>query len=526
MQGNVTIETSEGRLRGFEHAGITSFLGVPYAAPPVGALRFRLPQDPQPWEGTRDALYFGPPAMQPDTRCDAYTPERMEIMKLMYPKGGHPLEGYPMSEDCLYLNVWTPGVGDGVKRPVMVWLHGGGFVQGSGSIGMYEGDHLAELADVVVVTLNHRLGVFGFMPSQESDGEAFVGSVNAGMSDIVAALRWVQRNIAACGGDPDNVTLFGQSGGGVKASTLMAMPSAEGLFHKVIAMSGPGLRVGEMEQGLALRSRLLEAAGADSLHALQDLSAEQVLEAANGLASGDNGPFAVNPKPRRSDMALMMFRPMLDGVVIPRHPLDPAPPPSADGIPMLLGFCTHDPSFLLINDPDYRDLTDAGLSKYFARVMPERAEELHAQYRAIAPTETPQLRLSRFMAHAMFGSGSIAIADRKSQQSAPVFAYEFSYGANVYPGLLGASHSMDLPFAFYNVDRSPFSGTDPDRLNLSRNMALALASFARFGDPSHSGIPYWPAYDPEGRATMVIDVDWRLKQGPRLEDLTSFGLGL
>lgn len=526
MQGYVTIETSEGLLRGFEHAGITSFLGVPYAAPPVGPLRFRLPQEPAPWTGTRDAISFASAAMQPDTRCDAHTPERMAIMKLMYPKGGHPLEGYPMSEDCLYLNVWTPGVNDGVKRPVMVWLHGGGFVQGSGSIGMYEGDHLAELADVVVVTLNHRLGVFGFMPSDTSDGEAFLGSVNAGMEDIAVALRWVQRNIAACGGDPDNVTLFGQSGGGVKASMLMAMPSAQGLFHKVIAMSGPGLRAGEVDQAAALRQRLLGSAGVTSLAELQDLPAEAVLDAANRLASGDNGPFAVNPKPRRGEMGLMMFRPVLDGHVLPHHPFDPAPPAAADAVPMLIGFCTHDPSFLLIDDPDYRDLTEQGLAKYFARVMPDRAEELLAQYRAIAPTETPQLRLSRFLSHAMFGSGSIAIADRKSQQSAPVFAYEFAYGANMYPGLLGASHSMDLPFAFYNVDRSPFSGTDPERLEVSRRMALAWASFARFGSPSHSDIPYWPQYDPDGRATMVIDTDWRLKQGPRLQDLTSFGLGL
>lgn len=526
MQGYVTIETNTGLLRGFEHAGISSFLGVPYAQPPIGELRFKPTLPMQPWTGVRDALYFGCAAMQPDTRVDAHTPERMAMMRLMYPKGGHPLEGSPMSEDCLFLNVWTPGVDDGVKRPVMVWLHGGGFVQGSGSIGLYEGDQLAELADVVVVTVNHRLGVFGFMPSDDSDGPDFRGSVNAGMADIVEALRWVQQNIAACGGDPDNVTLFGQSGGGVKATTLMAMPTAHGLFHKAIVMSGPGLRAGTLEAAAPLRARLLEAAGVTSLGELQSLPPEAVLAAAGSLASGDNGPFALDPKPRQSDMALMMFRPVLDEFLITRHPMDPAPDESVAEIPMLVGFCTHDPSFLLIDDPDYRDFSEHGLKHYFERVMPRRAAELHAQYRADYPTDTPQLLLSRFLAHAMFGSGTIAIADRKSKQSAPVFAYEFSYEANMYPGLLGSSHSMDLPFAFYNVNRSPFSGTDPGRLLVSRNMALAWASFARFGHPGHAGIPHWPEYTQDSRSTMVIDTAWRVKEGPRFEDLAAFGLGL
>lgn len=526
MQGYVTIDTDAGMLRGFEHAGVTSFLGVPYAAPPVGELRFKPTRPLQPWEGVRDALSFGPAAMQPDTRVDAHTPERMAIMKFMYPKGGHPLEGSPTSEDCLYLNVWTPGVDDGVRRPVMVWLHGGGFVQGSGSIGMYEGDHLAELADVVVVTLNHRLGVFGYMPSDASDGTEFRGSVNAGMADIVEALRWVQRNIAACGGDPDNVTLFGQSGGGVKISTLMAMPSAQGLFHKAILMSGPGLRVGTMPEVVRLREPLLAAAGVSSLEELQALPAQAVLDAASSLASGDNGPFAVDPKPRTGDMALLMFRPALDGVLVTRHPMDPAPDDSVDDIPVLVGFCTHDPSFLLIDDPDYRDFSEHGLKNYFTRVLGGEGSTWYGRYRAEFPSETPQLLLSRFLADAMFGSGSIAIAERKCRQSAPVFCYEFSYRSNFYPGLMGASHSMDLPFVFFNVDRSPFSGTDPERLVVSRNMALAWASFARFGSPAHSGIPYWPEYNPESRATMVIDTSWVVKQGPRSSDLFAFGLGL
>lgn len=526
MQGYVTVETTEGLLRGFEHAGITSFLGVPYAEPPVGNLRFRLPQPALRWTGVRDALFFSHSAMQPDTRCDAHTNERMNIMKLMYPKGGHPLEGNPIDEDCLYLNVWTPGVNHGVRRPVMVWLHGGGFVQGSGSIGLYEGDHLSALGDVVVVTLNHRLGVFGYLPTDESDGDEFRGAVNAGMADIVEALRWVQRNIEKFGGDPTNVTLFGQSGGGVKISTLMAMPTAVGLFHKAISMSGPGLRVAQLAETLPTRDRLLAAAGVTSVRELQQLPAQAVLDAVATLVSGDNGPFALDPKPRKSEMSLLMFRPALDDFVVTRHPMDPMPDKVVDEIPMMVGFCTHDPSFLLIDDPGYREFSETGLRNYFAKVMPDQATAIYERYRSAFPSETPQLLLSRVLAHAMFGSGAIAIAERKSQQSAPVYAYEFSYEANVYPGLLGASHSLDLPFVFFNVDRSPFSGTDPERVQVSRRMALAWTSFARFGDPSHSEIPHWPKYDLESRATMMIDREWFTKQGPAFEELPAFGLGL
>lgn len=522
MQGFVTVETSLGKLRGFEHAGITSFLGVRYAEAPVGDLRFKPAVYKKSWHGTEEALSFGPVSMQPDTRVGAQTEERMEIMRKMYPKGGNPLEGNHMSEDSLFLNVWSSNVNPSTLKPVMVWLHGGGFVQGAGSIGLYEGDNLAKLGDVVVVTLNHRLGIWGFMPLELAPGDEFAGSANAGMTDIVMALRWVKHNIASMGGDPNNVTIFGQSGGGVKVSTLMAMPSARGLFHKGISMSGPGIRANTAETAANLRERVFSAAATRKPKEIQNLTRAQIVELAETLSKSDGNMLSTDPQPTMG--GLMAFAPSIDAL-LPEHPFDPAPNSANDMIPMIAGYTTHDPSFLLVDDPNYKGFRFDQVEVWADKLCGAKGPVVFAEYKSRFPDENPQRLMSRILSDALFGVSEVLIAERKSLQSAPVYAYEFAYETDVYPELLGASHSMDLAFVFNNVGRSPFAGTKADRFEVAKNMALAFARFAHTGDPSHAGIPTWPQFNLKTRATMVIDSSFSVKSGNPSSEMPQITLG-
>jgi para-nitrobenzyl esterase len=523
MQGYETIETTLGKIRGFSHDGVTSFLGVRYAEPPVADLRFKPPVAKAAWSGVADALAFGSPSMQIDTRLDARSQERKSIMRKMYPKGGNPLEGYTPSEDCLFLNIWVPESAKDKKLPVMVWLHGGGWAQGSGSIGLYEGDNLAALGDVVVVTVTHRLGLFGYLPLSLEAGDEFAGSENAGSLDILEALRYVKANIAAFGGDPENVTVFGQSGGGGKVATLMAMPAAEGLFHKGIMMSGPMIELASPAKVKKLQERLFELAGTRDPKEIQALSAERLDELTYELSVSTGNMMSLDPKP--GEGGLLTFMPSVDGHHIPAHPFTPSAHAFVDDVPLLVGYTTHDPSFLLIDDPGWSGLSYEGVKKWCSKLYPSNGDKIYERYLENAPAgESPQLMASRLMSDAIFGYGAIVIADKKSEQSAPVFSYEFAYQADYYPGLLGASHSLDLPFVFYNVERSPFSGTDPRRVEVSRNMALAWTNFAHTGNPSHKAIPAWEAYDPESRKTMIIDTEFKLVQGKAQNELPSASL--
>lgn len=518
MQGYVTVETSLGKLRGFEHAGISSFLGVRYAEPPTGALRFKPAVDKRPWDGVVDALAFGSVSMQPDTRLGANTKERMEIMKLMYPKGGNPLEANNMSEDSLFLNIWTPKISSTELKPVMVWLHGGGFVQGAGSIGLYEGDNLAELGDVVVVTLNHRLGIWGFLPLEISEGDDFVGSANAGMTDIVKALEWINKNISAFGGNPENVTIFGQSGGGVKVSTLMAMPSAAGLFHKAISMSGPGIRAMSKDRAKTLREQVFAAAGTSNPGDLQKLPAAEIEKIAAIVSVSSGNIMSTDPK---QDLGgLMAFAPSIDGL-LPEHPFDPGPNPRNDAIPMIAGYTTHDPSFLMVDDPNFKGFTHADMTIWSAKLFGEtKGPTVLASYREKYPEENAQRLAARILSDSVFGVSEVIIAERKSQQSAPVYAYEFAFETGIYPELLGSSHSSDLAFVFYNVGKSPFAGSKNERFEVSRRFAKAFARFAHTGNPNHADIPEWPEYDASRRSTMVIDSKFEVRSGLNPEEVT------
>ena len=517
MQRYVEVATGAGTLRGIEHREVVSFLGVPYGASTAAEGRFRPPQPVAAWEGVRDATVFGPSAPQVDSRLGAGG-TWVDVMTLMYPRSGAPTEGGAISEDCLRLNVWTPSADDGGTRPVMVWLHGGGYVHGSGNEMLFHGDELARLGDVVVVTVTHRLGLLGFLPLDRADA-SYAHSGVVGMLDIVQALEWVRDEIHRFGGDPDNVTIFGQSGGGGKVNALTAMPAARGLFHKVINQSGASMALTPDETSQGILDTVLAAAGLTRATAAQlaELPIERVLEIQAGL--GDlNGAFTLDGVP--SGESGVWIAPASDAVHLPAAPFNPVTE-ETDRIPMLIGFTSHEATLMLCNRYEYAGFTEEQLLHRLRNTHGDRAEETLVELKARFPDEAPRLLLARLISDDTFRQGAIRLAEVKSAQSAPVYMYEFAYRLGVYDDLLGAPHSGELAFVFRTVDRSPFAGDRIERFAVSDAMAQAWAAFARTGDPNHDGIPHWARYGSD-RTTMRIDTVWSAYTGP---DASEVGIG-
>lgn len=458
---DVLVPTTAGKLRGAVDDGIAVFKGIPYAAPPVGERRFRRPAPVEPWTETRDALAYGPSCPQPSQRPPGWSQEERE------------------DEDCLYLNVWTPDASTATKRPVMVWIHGGGYAIGSGSWPLYDGAALARRGDVVVVTVNHRLGPLGYLHLDGLvDGEGFEASGNNGMLDLVAVLEWVRDEIGAFGGDPGNVTLFGESGGGAKISVLLAMPAARGLFHRAAIQSGPGLRVTKPARSTEQAKKLLAELGiaeGGGTSALWSIPAERFVEA--GGAVGRMG-----------------FSPVLDGTVIPSHPGDALADGSATDVPVLIG-CNRDESAGMLP----KELDDAGLRTRLAAYGDDHVDEILDVYRGLFPDASNVDILSFVLTDSRMRYGSIRLAELKGKGTAsPVFQFFFTYELGGRAG-----HGYEIAFVFDNI-REPISHPSPARLALAEQMSEAWIAFARDGDPGHAGIPKWPAFTPPERSTMVF----------------------
>lgn len=454
----ILVSTTAGRLRGTDQDGIAVFKGVPYAAPPVGERRFRPPAPVEPWDGTRDALAYGPSCPQPTQRPAGWSQEERE------------------SEDCLYLNVWTPDASTARSRPVMVWIHGGGYAIGSGSWPLYDGAALARRGDVVVVTVNHRLGPLGYLHLDGLvEGGGFEASGNNGMLDLVAVLEWVRDEIAAFGGDPRNVTIFGESGGGAKVSVLLTMPSARGLFHRAAIQSGPGLRVTKPARATELARKLLDELGAtDDPSVLWTLPAERFVEA--GAVVGRMG-----------------FSPVLDGSVIPSHPGDALADGTAADVPVLIG-CNRDESAGMLP----KELDDDGLRGRLAVYGEDHVEEILSVYRGLFPEASNVDILSFVSTDARMRYGSIRLAELKGKGTAsPVFQYFFTYELGGRAG-----HGYEIAFVFDNLGH-----TSPTRAALAEQMSEAWLAFARDGDPGHAGMPKWPPFSPPERTTMVFGRD-------------------
>lgn len=497
-EGPVIADTKSGQVRGALSEGIRVFKGIPYGGPTSGKNRFMPPVPPEPWSGVRDALEYGPRCAQ---RSAIGTAVAREIVAALVTP-----DNPAISEDCLFVNVWTPGVADGAKRPVMVWIHGGGFVEGSGSAALYDGTALARRGDAVVVTLNHRLGALGYLYT----GGANTTSGNAGMLDIVAALQWVRDNIAAFGGDPGNVTIFGESGGGMKVTLVLAMPEAKGLFHKAISQSGALVRALQPEQAVAQAGQLMSELGLQpgDLEALQNLPVEKVLDAQAVVLKKNQGAFTFNSP----------FSPVADGRVLPGNPFDPAAPAGSADVPLLIG-TNRDEMTLFLFGRLPGIMTDGMARSGMGRLAGDAKDQVFEHYRGRMPDASAK-DLIITAGSDMFRAPSLLVADRKvALGTAPVYVYLFTWETPILEGRLKATHALDIPFVFDNADLVPsFTGKDPERFKLAEQMSSAWIAFARTGNPNHPGLPEWPAYTTEKRSTLIFDLPARLENDPRPEE--------
>jgi para-nitrobenzyl esterase len=508
MKKNVIAETKYGKIRGMAQNGVYSFKGIPYGGPTGGENRFMPPTPPQPWPGIRDATHYGPSSWQV-----------MEgLKKLDFDLLGA-IGSDSMSEDCLVLNVWTCGLNDQKKRPVMVWLHGGGFFTGAAdALPCHDGASLARTQDVVIVTVNHRLGIFGYLHLGEIAGERYTSSGNAGMLDLVAALEWVRDNITGFGGDPGNVTIFGMSGGGAKVCILMAMPAAKGLFHHAIAESGICIKAKPINEATQTAQNFLDLLGVSpaNIDVLHKMRADMLYSAWMSLP-----PVPWIPTGKAQ------FNPVLDGKTLPVNPFHPAAAPTASDVSFLIGSNKDEMTFMLYHDPQFGKYDEAVIHEsliftakgFFLDIPDDKIEGLIEVYRRTRPGATPHDLLIAINSDLM-RNASIRIAERKiAGGPAPVYMYLLNWESPALNGMLKSCHALEIPFVFNNVEPTiGLIGDSPERFTLAKAMSSAWAAFARNGDPSHTGIPHWPAYTKETRATMVFNVNSRVENDPRREE--------
>ena len=490
------VETRSGKVRGQIVDGIHTFKGIPYGAPTGGENRFMPPRPPQAWTGVREAFNFGHYAPQ-STR--ARGAKQMQFFSILGPTNRGDI-----SEDCLYLNVWTRSVGDGKKRPVMVWFHGGGYDQGTGGSVGYDGAGLAKFQDVVVVTVNHRLNVLGYLFLGEVGGADFEGSANLGQQDLVASLRWVRDNIAAFGGDPNQVLIFGQSGGGGKVSTLLAMPSAKGLFHRAIIESGAALRGGPRDTASKAAEAVFKALGISNGqgHELQKVPLDKLMAATAGGTGGGRG---------------LGYGPVVDGKVLPTNPFEPVATPVSVDVPVMVGYTRTERTVYEIDEPSYGQLDEAGLSERAQRILGDATDRVIESYRRKYPKATPY-ELSTNISTDASAMSSIRLAERRAALGkAPTYLYVFAWETPVMG--LRAPHTIEIPFVFNHIDvsESMVGPVSPEMRKLEAASAGAWAQLARAGNPNHQGLPNWPAYTPDKRAVMILDAPCRVENDPTSE---------
>ena len=478
----VVVETAQGKVRGRRKAGVSVFKGLRYGADTGGANRFLPPQPVAPWTGVQDALSFG-------DQCP-------QMRGMLADKG-------PMSEDCLRVNVWTPAA-DTAGRPVMLWFHGGGFEAGSASQKVYDGARLALRGDVVVVTINHRLNVYGHCYLGDRMGEAYAGSGNAGYLDLIAAMRWVRENIAAFGGDPDKVTIFGQSGGGRKVSLCYAGADAQGLFARGIVQSGSHLRIQTPEQATRLTDALLaqlEIAPAD-IGKLLEVPVETLTRAQLRVM-----------RETRS-----RFSPVLDGLAFTEHPFLPQAPARSSALPMMVGTTRTELSNQLGYEDGAFDLDMAELRRRLARFVPsEDVENAIATFRGSNPGASPsELYFTIASARGYVLDATIMAEQRVRADAAPTYLYQLTWRSPADGGKHISQHTLDLPFMFDNVAAAThLTGPESEETRaMARAMADTWISFARTGDPNNAAIPEWRPYDLTERSTLLFEVPPRLASDP------------
>jgi para-nitrobenzyl esterase len=489
--GDPIAQTSNGPVRGLVEDGVNVFKGVPYGASTAGTNRFKPARNPTPWRDVRDAFQYGPAAPQPPSAL---------------------FQESATSEDCLVLNVWTPGLSDGVDRPVMVWLHGGGFSALSGSSPMYDGVSLCRRGDVVVITLNHRLNVFGFLHLGDVTGEAFDTSGNEGMLDIVHALRWIRFNIRRFGGDPGNVTVFGESGGGRKTSTLMGMPDARGLFHRAIIQSGPGLHLQPRDKASEVAAAFLDEIGIAPAAAseLQSLPVDEILAAHNTIAG------AFDPQARlKGRFEQRGFVPTVGVPELPAYAFDPVASPLSRDVPLLIGSNRHEMALFTRGDASIYEqtLSQGELASRVSMMVGNAADRVLDLYARLYPDASPAQRWVLITSDRTYRFDSITLAQRKAALGPATYMYYFTWESRTDPRLM-SHHALEIPFAFDNLDKTDWTGSSPEERELAARMSNAWIAFARNGDPNTPALPEWSAYEAERRTTMILDQQCRTVDDP------------
>jgi para-nitrobenzyl esterase len=482
--GFPVADTIYGKVRGMDVAGIKTFRGIRYGADTSGANRFMPPVKPGKWKDVFDAFAYGPASPQtPSDPTDAYT---QSVEWDAHVKSG-------ISEDCLRLNLWTPGLNDGGARPVFFYIHGGGFTNGSGGF-PFDGDPLARLGNAVVVTVNHRLGPLGFLDLGQLGGSSkFATSGVVGMLDLVAALEWVRDNIANFGGDPGNVMIFGQSGGGAKVSTLMVMPSAKGLFHRAAVQSGSTISLGAREKNTDQAKQLLTELGISNSKPedLQNVAWNIILE-----AQANRG-----------------FSPIVDGTVIPRNPFEPTAPEISADIPMIVGYTREDAS----NRSDSTPLTQEGLQKWIQDTYKEKASTILSTYRKVYPNATPFQIQARISTDARGRKNATTMVERKSAQNkGKAYLYLMEWASPAYEGRFEACHGVDLGLVLANP-RNLIAGNTAEARKMAEIVGSTIIAFGKTGDPNCDKVPNWPAYNRDTRATMIFNTECRVENDPTNE---------
>jgi para-nitrobenzyl esterase len=487
------VQTASGKVRGLVRNGVNQFWGLPYGASTEGANRFMPPVKPAPWTAVRDCFQVGHRSPQDPEGpiSEVWSLDRRE----------------PDGEDCLTINVFTPGLGAG-RRPVMVWLHGGGYAGASGNWLLYDGTNLARKEDVVFVSVTHRLNLFGFLYLADLNaGEQWANSSNVGMQDIVAVLRWIKENISNFGGDPGNVTILGQSGGGGKVTTLMAMPSAKGLFHRAIAMSGSTIRGGQRAAATKAAEDFLARIGVKpgQLVDIQKIPFQKLQEA-----------FYAKPEIRG-----LAGGPVVDGKSLPRDPWFPTAPDDSATVPFMQGSVeTEDawsdpPPPLQMPEQEMFDRV-----KRITRNDEAKAKELLTLYRKTHPGITnTDVWLIMNADNSRRANAQLMAELKFAQGKAPAYQYYFNWRSPVHHGQLKSFHTLDIPFALYNIDiAASMTGAGQERYALAHKVSAAYAAFARTGNPNHPDLPNWPAYNPTQRATMILGSECKVVNDPNREE--------